>query len=80
MKKLLKMLEKNDTAYSIGRVIAIVSFLLFIVVSLYLAYFVKTWGNYDSFCMVVVALVCVQLGNKFIETKYFKVTKGDDVK
>lgn len=49
MRKLLNMLKKDDNTLSIGRLCAVLAFILFSVISLYLAFFVKTWGNYEAF-------------------------------
>lgn len=73
MCKLLNMLKKNDTAYSIGRVCALISFAVWCGVTIWLAAKVQTWGNYDTCTMGMVAMLLVQLGNKAIETKMFKV-------
>ena len=73
MKKLLNMLKKNEETISIGRLCAVLAMALFIVVSLFLALSVKTWENYDTFAWVCLAFVMVQLGNKAIETKAFKI-------
>lgn len=73
MRKLLNMIKKDENAYSVGRVCAIVSFLVWCGVSIWLAAFAKTWGNYESFTLGMVALLLVQLGNKAIETRAFKV-------
>lgn len=77
MRKLLNMLKKDDTAYSIGRVCALVSFVLWCGVSVWLAARVQTWGNYETCTMGMVAMLLVQLGNKAIETRMVKVTKGE---
>lgn len=73
MKKLLNMLKKDENAYSIGRVCAIIAFVLWSGLSLKLALRVETWGNYETLTMGMVALMLVQLGNKAIETRAFKV-------
>lgn len=77
MRKLLNMIKKDETAYSIGRVCAIVSFLIWCGVSVWLAAFAKTWGNYESFTLGMVALLLVQLGNKAIETRAFKISSEE---
>lgn len=77
MRKLLNMLKKNDTAYSIGRVCALISFVVWCGVTIWLAAKVQTWGNYETCTMGMVAMLLVQLGNKAIETRTFKVTKGE---
>lgn len=77
MKKLLNMLKKDENAYSIGRVCALVAFVLWTGLSLKLALRVETWGNYETLTMGMIALMLVQLGNKAIETRAFKITKEE---
>lgn len=76
MKKLINMLKKDEETISIGRICAVLAMVLFIVVSLFLAFSVKTWGDYDTFAWVCLAFVLVQLGNKAIETRMFKIGDG----
>lgn len=73
MKELLNMLKKDEETISIGRLCAVLAMVLFIVVSLYLAFAGKVWGNYDTFSCCCLAYVVVQLGNKVVETKSFKI-------
>ena len=77
MKKLLNMLKKDENAYSIGRVCALIAFVLWAGLSLKLALRVETWGNYETFTMGMIALMLVQLGNKAIETRVFKISKDE---
>lgn len=77
MRKLLNMLKKNDTAYSIGRVCALISFIVWCGITIWLAAKVQTWGNYETCTLGMVAMLLVQLGNKAIETRMFKVMKGE---
>ena len=74
MRKLLNMLKKDENAYSIGRVCAIIAFVLWSGLSLKLALRVETWGNYETLTMGMVALMLVQLGDKAIETRAFKIS------
>ena len=76
MRRFLNMLKKDENTLSVGRFIAVASFVIWIIVSLYLAFLSKTWGNYEVFCMTVIAFVLVQLGNKAIECRAFKI--GDN--
>lgn len=73
MRKLLNMLKKDENAYSIGRVCALIAFVLWAGLSLKLALLVETWGNYETLTMGMIALMLVQLGNKAIETRMFRV-------
>ena len=73
MRKIINMLKKNDNAYSVGRICAVIGFAVWVLVTLWLAFFARTWGNYESCTLGMVALLLVQLGNKAIETRMFKV-------
>lgn len=73
MRKLLNMLKKDDNAYSVGRICAVVGFAVWVLVTLWLAFFAKTWSSYESCTLGMVTLLLVQLGNKAIETRMFKV-------
>lgn len=77
MRKLLNMLKKDDNAYSVGRICAVVGFIVWVLVTLWLAFLAKTWGNYESCTLGMVALLLVQLGNKAIETRAFRIAKDD---
>ena len=73
MRKFLNMLKKDEDTISVGRFTAVAAFILWAVVSLYLAIKNVAWGIYEPFCLTVVALVLVQLGNKVIECRMFKI-------
>ena len=77
MRKLINMLKKDENAYSVGRICAVVGFVAWVLVTLWLAFFARTWGNYESCTLGMVALLLVQLGNKAIETRTFKITKEE---
>lgn len=77
MCKILNMLKKDENAYSVGRVCALIAFLLWAGLSLKLALRVETWGNYETLTVGMIALMLVQLGNKAIETRAFKITKSE---
>lgn len=74
MRKLLRMLQKDENTISIGRLTAVLAFVLWFGLSLYLGILAKTWGCYETFCLTTVAFVLVQLGNKAIETRAFKIS------
>lgn len=77
MRKIINMLKKNDNAYSVGRICAVIGFIVWVLVTLWLAFWVRTWGNYESCTLGMVALLLVQLGNKAIETRAFKVSSEE---
>lgn len=78
MRKFLNMLKKDDNTISVGRFTAVMAFLLWFGLSLYLALKNQTWGSYEVFSLTMVALVLAQLGNKAIECRLFKIGKGDN--
>lgn len=67
------MLKKDENSLSVGRFTAVVAFLVWVGISIYLALKNVAWGIYEPFCLTVVALVLVQLGNKAIECRMFKI-------
>lgn len=69
MSKLLEML-KEEGVYSLTRVLTSLGYLAFIVLSTYLAFIGKSWDNYGQFATATGGAVLVQLGNKFINSKY----------
>lgn len=78
MRKFLNMLKKDDNTISVGRFTAVMAFLLWFSLSLYLALKNQAWGSYEVFSLTMVALVLAQLGNKAIECRLFKIGKGDN--
>lgn len=78
MQKFLNMLKKDENSLSVGRFTAVAAFILWAVVSLYLAIKNVAWGIYEPFCLTVVAFVLVQLGNKAIECRMFKITNPNN--
>ena len=78
MKTINDMLNKDDNALSLGRVCALVSFIAFIAVSVFLACEGQHWGNYDTFAWICASLMFVQLGNKAIECGAFKIVVEKD--
>ena len=77
MRKIINMLKKNDNAYSVGGICAVVGFAFWLLVTLWLAFFASTWGNYESCTLGMVALLLVQLVNKAIEKRAFKISKDE---
>lgn len=77
MRKFLNMLKKDDSTISVGRFIAVVAFILWVIVNIYLCITTKMQGIYEAFCLTVIALILVQLGNKAIECRMFRITGGD---
>lgn len=67
--KLLEMLKENGT-YSLTRVLPTIGYSVFILVSIGLAIFGKEWGNYPEFAMATGGAIIVQLGNKWINSRW----------
>ena len=63
------MLKENGVL-SLTRVLPVIGYSTFIIVSIVLAFSGKTWGNYGEFAMATGGAVIVQLGNKWINSKY----------
>ena len=76
MKTFLNMLKKDDDTISVGRFTAVMAFLLWFLLRLYMALKNQAWGSYETFSLTMIALVLAQLGNKAIECKMFKIGKG----
>ncbi len=69
MEKITEMLRENGVL-SLTRVLPTIGYMTFIFVSVGLAAFGKTWGNYGEFAMATGGAVIVQLGNKWINSRY----------
>lgn len=69
MRKFTEML-KEDGVYSLTRVLPTIGYLTFLVVSVTLAAVGKRWDNYGEFAMATGGAVIVQLGNKWINSRY----------
>ncbi len=61
---------KEGGVYSLTRILPTLGYAVFILVSLFLALLGKRWENYGEFAMATGGAVVVQLGNKWINSKY----------
>ena len=80
MKSLVNMLRKDENALSVGRVCAVVAFILFAGVSVYIAILGRTWGNYEAFSAACVGFMLAQLGNKYVDIKGVKIGGDKDAR
>lgn len=64
-----EMLKENGV-YSLTRVLPAIGYAAFIVVSIVLAFTGKSWSNYGEFAAATGGAIIVQLGNKWINSKY----------
>lgn len=78
MRSLLNMLKKNEYAFSIGRVCALIGFLLWVFVTLWLVLLGKGWIHYDTLCVCSFSFLLIQLCNKALESKLFSVKQVID--
>lgn len=69
MQKFTEML-KEDGVYSLTRVLPTLGYITFLIVSIVLAATGKHWANYGEFAMATGGAVIVQLGNKWINSRY----------
>lgn len=69
MDKLLEMFKEGGI-YSLTRILPTIGYVCFIFISLVLALLGKHWSNYGEFAMATGGAVIVQLGNKWINSKY----------
>ena len=65
----MDMLKENNEL-SLTRVLLAIGYGTFISVSLFLALTGKEWGNYGEFALATGGAVIVQLGNKWVNSKY----------
>lgn len=77
MNKFLNMLKKNETAYSIGKVLAVVSFSVWVVISIVSFILNRHWEGYETFTIATISFTLIQLCNKTFESRLFKV--GGDI-
>lgn len=66
---MLEMLKENNQL-SLTRVLPTIGYATFILVSLFLAVTGKEWANYGEFALATGGAVIVQLGNKWVNSRY----------
>ena len=69
MKSLLDSLKEGEV-YSLTRLLLLLGYVTFLVVSVILAFMGKNWENYGEFAIACGGSILVQLGNKYINSKY----------
>lgn len=65
-----KEMLKEGGVYSLTRFLISMGYAVFLVVSILLAVTGRSWANYGEFAMATGGAVVVQLGNKWINSKY----------
>lgn len=69
LKSLLSSLKEGEV-YSLTRILLMLGYVTFLLVSVILALTGKVWGNYGEFAIACGGATLVQLGNKYINSKY----------
>lgn len=77
MRRLLNMLKKNDTAYSLGRLLAVIAFFLWFFITVASFTLNRYWQGYETLTIASIAFLLIQLCNKTVESKLLKV--GGDI-
>ena len=78
MKKLWDILKREDDYLSLGRICAVISFLMWMLVTVYLVVFNKSWMHYDTLTIAAVCNLLVQVANKAVECKLFSIKENKD--
>ena len=66
---MLQML-KEENVYSLTRVLPTIGYITFLLISIYMVLTGKTWEHYTEFTTATGSAVMVQLGNKYINSRY----------
>lgn len=62
---------KEGGIYSLTRILSLISYVFFVIITLYLVFKGQTWGNYDVFAMTTAGGgLITQIGNKYCNSKY----------
>lgn len=69
MERLFEVLREGEFI-SLTRLLTTLGYIVFLGLSLYLAVTEKTWGNYGEFAFATGGAILVQLGNKYVNSKY----------
>ena len=73
MRKLLNMLKKDDTAFSMGRLLSVIAFMLWVAVTVFSVALNRYWQGYETLTIASIVFLLVQLCNKAVESKLFSV-------
>ena len=73
MRKLLNMLKKDDTAFSMGRLLSVIAFMLWVGVTVFSVALNRYWQGYETLTVASIIFLLVQLANKTVESKLFSV-------
>lgn len=70
---LLDIFKREDNALSLGRIGAFAAFVVWAIISIYLAFMGKSWDGYVVMTAAAIGYMLVQLGNKQIEWKSVRI-------
>lgn len=80
MRKLLNMLKKDETAFSLGRLLAVLAFMLWVGVTVFSVALNRYWQGYETLTIASVTFLLVQLCNKVVESRLFAIKSKDGEK
>lgn len=62
---------KEGGIYSLTRILSLISYVFFVIITLYLVIKGQAWGNYDVFAAITAGGgLITQIGNKYCNSKY----------
>lgn len=69
----LDIFKREDDVLSLGRLSAFIAFVIWVFGTIYLIIFNQNWGGYETLTIGCIGYMLVQVGNKAVECKLFKV-------
>lgn len=78
MRQFLKIMQNDNLAFSLGRVLSVVAFVVWVGVTLFLVALNRTWAHYDTLTIANIGFLLIVLANKTVESKLFNVKIGED--
>lgn len=77
MRKLLNMLKKNENAFSLGRLLSIVAFFLWVGVTVFTVALNRYWQGYETLTIASIVFLLVVMCDKLVESKLFSIKNKD---
>ncbi len=74
MEKFLEMIQREDGCLSLGRMCAFATFVLWFAATVYLIVRGLYWTHYETLTIAAIGNLLVQLANKTVESRLFKVS------
>lgn len=77
MRRLLNMLKKNENAFSLGRLLSIFAFFLWVGVTVFTVALNRYWQGYETLTIASIVFLLVVMCDKLVECKLFSVKNKD---